>query len=466
MDLLNSLFAHLKAHENSEAFDILEALKLEGRSDAVRKTILLRSLEACFVADNFIAASAIVVKWQPSRLGRDIKGKKLDFWKKALIGAFSSFDDSTGFAILTFLELDTRTEEEQKEILILCLSACQQVQNEAGCRQLLENWEGRSVSEGQDVVDRTYREGNSMIQAELFLWNDVPQELLAFVLRCYREEIIPVELLTELIQLDTSENVYVAMEKVTSLMGEQLYDTYQQLEEMAFENENSVAVRWLQNHKDKIAPEAPIPDYVSDFGLREPPDVQIKEIVEVTDDELADLMTETLTINKDTDAEANKEQLLKQISEMDPDERRIQAEKLVLSREVLTLSEDVSLFRYFGPVNPAPSADFSSDNVCTRYGGCRMFLCNEFTPEVDDIDDYGADDWFTGNCDYCSRKIRQREFAVRIPIVSGGWKGCFCSWGCVEEATEDDDESQLIDRMIDIVEIQLEKIGIQNKNFS
>jgi len=49
----------------------------------------------------------------------------------------------------------------------------------------------------------------------------------------------------------------------------------------------------------------------------------------------------------------------------------------------------------------------------------------------DEDDDEPIGHWFTGNCDNCLKKIKKMEYAVRKPIFTGGWNGCFCSFKCV-----------------------------------
>lgn len=63
---------------------------------------------------------------------------------------------------------------------------------------------------------------------------------------------------------------------------------------------------------------------------------------------------------------------------------------------------------------------------CVRYGGCRMLLCNHFGGYDEEIIELRADDWFTGECEYCAKTIKKRSHALRIPLVGGGWYGIFC----------------------------------------
>lgn len=93
--------------------------------------------------------------------------------------------------------------------------------------------------------------------------------------------------------------------------------------------------------------------------------------------------------------------------------------------------------KLLGPVNPRPK-----DVGCRLFGGCRMLTCDcyAFTDTMDEDDsERESKDWFMmsssesdevthGNCDMSFQKIELRSLAVRIPILNGGWRGCFSSW--------------------------------------
>lgn len=95
----------------------------------------------------------------------------------------------------------------------------------------------------------------------------------------------------------------------------------------------------------------------------------------------------------------------------------------------------------------------------------RMYFCNTFLKE----DEFGIKDvdWFTGNCDYCNKKIRHYYQAVRKPVITGGWIGCYCSWSHVRKS-EPEMPNELLEtfapgtivfRMIQYFENEIKKIG-------
>lgn len=92
--------------------------------------------------------------------------------------------------------------------------------------------------------------------------------------------------------------------------------------------------------------------------------------------------------------------------------------------------------RLFGPLNL-----LTMKTGCDPFGigkGCRMLSCNcylrQYRPSQDDIDEEEGeeedDDFFTGECDYCMKKISDVSHVVR-KISSRGWKGVYCSWNCI-----------------------------------
>lgn len=110
--------------------------------------------------------------------------------------------------------------------------------------------------------------------------------------------------------------------------------------------------------------------------------------------------------------------------------------------QIIQVQENVDLFRVYGPVNPHPSDDYSDlliyesekdepkPDIEKIYGGPRMLLSMEY--EYDQERDLPMDDWFVGYCYQCLKKIKKRCYARRVPLIRGGWLGCYCSQNCVE----------------------------------
>lgn len=89
---------------------------------------------------------------------------------------------------------------------------------------------------------------------------------------------------------------------------------------------------------------------------------------------------------------------------------------------------DIELIRLFGPVNKC-----NRETLDDKYGGCRMLVCNCF--EVDE-NDMNRDYFENEVCDLCDIQIADRRYVVRVPLVSGGWLGCFCSLKCANDKVD------------------------------
>lgn len=131
-------------------------------------------------------------------------------------------------------------------------------------------------------------------------------------------------------------------------------------------------------------------------------------------------------------------------------------EKIQLLSEVkqLEIVNDIPLFREYGPVNALYSVvKHTCDHPCSKNGGCRMLLCNEFEDTDTDTDEIS--DWFTGVCEECNSIISSFWHALRMPLKHGGWKGCFCSFQCLLEKGNP--------VIIEKLKEQIETIGIRDQ---
>lgn len=118
-----------------------------------------------------------------------------------------------------------------------------------------------------------------------------------------------------------------------------------------------------------------------------------------------------------------------------------------IEKELIKLRQNVVLARLYGPCNPSviifDAYEHLEDYI---HGGPRMMTDIQF--EVDEYTGEGLPHWFTGSCDHCRKKILKMVHAVREPVFTGGWKGCYCSWDCVIDmvllpVADKDDEERL-----------------------
>ena len=140
----------------------------------------------------------------------------------------------------------------------------------------------------------------------------------------------------------------------------------------------------------------------------------------------------------------------------------------VNNKDIYYLSEDRKLFSYFGPTNMIVGVDLGEDHECCKFGGCRMLLCRCFERYDDNQDDQDVPDisdeveWFTGSCDQCGNIIEHKWYAVRLPLVHGGWSGCYCKWDCVRMQSD----NVVLDNLVSINKANVEQIGIQDRSLN
>ena len=91
--------------------------------------------------------------------------------------------------------------------------------------------------------------------------------------------------------------------------------------------------------------------------------------------------------------------------------------------------------RVWGPVNRMIDRDCCSGPE--GEGPCRMLQCECLELDEDDnnevYENKGEVTWFSGKCDSCRNFIPDLSHAIRFPNRDGGWKGCYCSFDCMEK---------------------------------
>lgn len=161
----------------------------------------------------------------------------------------------------------------------------------------------------------------------------------------------------------------------------------------------------------------------------------------------------------------------------DDAERAIVMISLKNNQKLIDLRWDQETFRVFGACLQVPNgvtlAPVSRDPCQTR-GGCRVMTCYQhenwdpITESVifeDPTEEKGALvslEWFQGDCQNCHRIIRKKCYAVRLPIESGGWRGCYCSFRCMREQTES--ARDVRHRMIDWFEDMYNRFGVYDRD--
>ena len=122
------------------------------------------------------------------------------------------------------------------------------------------------------------------------------------------------------------------------------------------------------------------------------------------------------------------------------------------------IDKDVSYnksYRTWGPENRFIDRD------CVNNGPCRMLRC--MCREAEESDGEKKTEWFTGVCDRCNKKIRDPSHSIRYPHLSGGWKGCYCSFQCMRDAPPYSMDNSDNERLIDMQQ-QINHIGIMDRS--
>ena len=369
-----------------------------------------------------------------------------------------------------------KLEDKHEVLLSNFLALCAAYNREEATKYILDRWK----------VVYPENEKISMF-TRLFLKIVINIPTLSY-LASINKDITFVELIDELSEWDSSDNVTIACGRADQIYGNQPYETYEILRKNAIEYQNANVEEFLIDKISEVAPFAPKPEYVKNYlgnylneykaqlpTQKELDDLaertaseNIKDIILPDDDEAVRLMTEgleSLGISIQ-DVEAAKVFLKQEISQSLERKKELLLPILKNSQQ-LDLEIDKVLYYIYGPNNQLVSQDLTLKTPSAKYGGCRMFLTNLF--------DYNEDegyfgDWFLGYCQQCLLRIEKRCYAVRKPRNMGGWdEGSFCSWKCVKERLGEIENDQgaadfLTHKLIDAFEKKMKEIGIQDRN--
>jgi len=160
-----------------------------------------------------------------------------------------------------------------------------------------------------------------------------------------------------------------------------------------------------------------------------------------TPHKLASLIVKTVqqkfeTVSDDQPVEIPKKKLVERLKTLGP-LAYYQSINQVLSQYLV--DEDELAATVYGPVNPIFLMYDDQEEIDLEFGGYRMLTTIAYDQDYDqDYDQvYYPQAWFTGKCDFCLKKIRIYQHAVRMPVLMGGWEGCYCCWDCVRKDVPD-----------------------------
>jgi len=315
-------------------------------------------------------------------------------------------------------------------------------------------------------------EEKMQLLSRLFLINQINLPTLSFIILSHKD-FTYVELMDDLIAGDSSPQVTTACNKADKIFGIQPHDTYEIVQKHAYDLDNDRVYDYATVKMEETASYAPIPGWVKNYmngplvtesELMRQPDIGDVPFEIPPDEEAVELLTKGLTHLGISVGELDKarQYLLRQLSVSTRGEK-IQMLKSVMENQAnKILVSDKLLYQIFGPANPLIDQDLTLNTPSSKYGGCRMFLCDVF--DYDEEFDY-VTDWFRGVCDQCHLKIRHRWHAVRRPRPHGGWVGGYCSWECATRSIHwDGEEPDMLTReLIKIFKKQTNEIGIQDR---
>jgi len=205
--------------------------------------------------------------------------------------------------------------------------------------------------------------------------------------------------------------------------------------------------------------------YIADGRFRLPSEQRALKII------LKDYTFENMT---PAEIRAFKQSITKEYKAATTEQKKELLKPYYLDQASRKTISDEDYFRILGPTNLIPYNDFSRWERCSAYGGCRMFTCIE-QHNSDDFDEEIIEDalnldhkydllWFTGNCQVCNYVIDNPCYALRKPLVTGTWYGCYCSFKCLLQDIPEDDEPSLA--MVNSLNSALHEIGITDREWS
>lgn len=371
-----------------------------------------------------------------------------------------------------------KLKDEHQLLLSNFLATCAAYDRPEAAKMILERW--KVIYPENDKIS---------IFGRLFLINVINIPTLSYLVSIH-EDYTFVEIMDELAEFDSSEDVVTACFRADTVFGPQPYETYQILKDHAIQFSNFKVEIFLIDKIAEIAPFAKKPayvknylsDYFPQFKNRLPTQIELDELAKlksttdddiektietINDDEAIKLLTEGLENVgiSIVEIDSAKEYLKKVISSSTQMKKDLLA-PILKNRKEYNLEADRLLFWIYGSANPLVNQDLTLKTNSAKYGGCRMMLCDLF--DYNEDYDY-LEDWFTGSCQQCLLRIEKRCYAVRLPRPHGGWEGNFCSFECVktyqeEIEGEEKEKDILTNALINAFSKKINEIGINDRN--
>lgn len=367
--------------------------------------------------------------------------------------------------LLKRLPLTKISSDEADTLIVQLLSLTYKSTQGESAKLILTTW---------DAVHADDENWTLPAMTRLFLIVNFSDDMLTWIIGLF-EDVTFMEIAQELIQYDADDTTRVALGRAVDLYNiperDDAHILFTQLHKEAVATESIPAIELLASYMEDTAPFAEIPEWVHNYlpELPEEDELVVPQQPKPTF-QLPDIETMVTQLTEGledyglaaSDIEEQKRVIQGQLATTTNEEKRILLEPILEAKNRENLADDVPIYRILGPANAMADINLADEGECCRYGGCRMFTCVHFEGDPDIPDEDQEDiDWFTGVCEECHLKIRVRVHAVRMPLIHGGWKGCYCSWKCVRQSLTQPDIA--INAIIDRLERQLIRIGIQDR---
>lgn len=392
-----------------------------------------------------------------------------DLLLRAALEAIHIGDTAVLRQVLDRLPINTLEVRAADDLLVRLITTCAKYDRVEVAQMVLGYFDELNTQDGQPSA-----------QVYLFLLPQVEEATLRFLARNI-EDTTFVECVQDLIAYDASEATRMATQRLIDAYGIDgskaniLNQLYLEAEPTELNAGNPAVAEVLYENYVRVAPFAPLPPWMGNFT--DLPDLPYEDEIE-----LPPVTTPLLQLPETIEAQAEfllgglhdigiavddieiaRQQTLELLFQLTAEDRMTLLKPALINNTRKYLASDVELFRILGPANALYGADLSDNtHPCMKYGGCRMFTCIH-TAVLDDDEDshYEEADWFTGHCEFCRLRLRNRYHAVRKPLAHGAWDGCFCSWKCVRESFTEPALGEFT--IIDSLETQLHALGIQDR---
>jgi hypothetical protein len=376
--------------------------------------------------------------------------------------------------IINDLPLDRMDIGKSDNLLSLLLEKCATTSNKEIAKIIYDRWADTHPEEGHFSLF-AYMLGKSVFndQVVVFMYRSLGRSLYSTF--------------GELLTRDDSPDTLAGVIRLINVSGKKRsLETIGGLRDMLTEETRSLMIgvsRYIDHVYSEIAPFGDVPKYIikdqdelpnaddlesvelifDDTGIKIPNDTE--DIVNLVVEQI-----ESVGLSVDPEQYESMKEELKKI----PDETKAYvAKETIKTHEYMNVQDDEELLKIFGPAHPIFDAELNNGTPCGMYGGCRMFLCVCFEAtgsdplsnldiiDQPDILDPFELEWFTGSCDTCSKRIEKKCYAVRRPLETGGWKGCYCGFACVRKDLPPG--NIMIEALINAMQNKIDKIGIYDR---